>query len=176
MTPPSSKMDSPRPQPRLPVVAGISLANKSQLLFGIAVLAILAVALSVPWVRTGLLVQQGQFEVARQLADAWLADRIQLGTVEFPGGIPRRFNEIFDDPDTAPPLRMTVVRAEEIETEDEADPFVLASLNRFRADGGISEHSSTATVGGQDVYRYARVLRESQMRAIRDQSMTTFDS
>jgi signal transduction histidine kinase len=178
MTPPPAKIDPPRPQPRRSVVAGISLANKCQLLFGFAVLAILAVALSVPWVRTGLLVKQGQFEAARQVADAWLADRIQLGTVELPGDVPRRFEEIFADADTAPPLRMTMVRAEEIETqdEDEADPFVLAALDRFQEDGGISEHTTTRTIGGQVVYRYARVLRESQMRAIRDRSVTTFET
>ncbi|MHC4784594.1 MAG: HAMP domain-containing protein, partial [Planctomycetota bacterium] len=178
MTPPPAKIDPPRPPSRLPVVAGISLANKCQLLFGFAVLAILAVALSVPWVRTGLLVEEGQFEAARQLADAWLADRIQLGTVEMPGGIPRRFNELFDDPDTAPPLRMTLVRAEEIETqdEDETDPFLRAALLRFQEDGGVSEHTTSTTVGGQVVYRYARVLRESQMRAIRDRSVTTFEA
>jgi signal transduction histidine kinase len=178
MTPPPAKIDSPRPHPRRSVVAGISLANKCQLLFGFAVLAILAVALSVPWVRTGLLVKQGQFEAARQVADAWLADRIQLGTVELPGDVPQRFEEIFADSDTAPPLRMTLVRAEEIETqdEDEADPFVLAALDHFQEDGGISEHTTTRTIGGQEVYRYARVLRESQMRAIRDRSVTTFET
>jgi two-component system sensor histidine kinase BarA len=175
MTPPPTKTEPPRPQPRLPMVSGISLANKSQLLMGLAVLLILAGALSVPWVRTGMLVKAGQFEAARQLADAWLADRIQLGTVEYPSGVPRRFNELFDDPDTAPPLRMTLVRAEDVETTDNPDPFVVASLNRFRAKSDVSEHTAVTTIGGQVVYRYARVLRESQMRAIRDQSVTTFD-
>ena len=64
------------------MVPGISLANKCQLLFGFAVVMILAAALSVPWIGTRLLVRDYQIEVARQIADAWLADRIELGTLE----------------------------------------------------------------------------------------------
>jgi signal transduction histidine kinase len=165
--------ESLRPQvakPTLAMVAGISLANKCQLLFGFAVLMILAAALSVPWVRSGTVVREGQFEAARQLADAWLADRIQLGTIELPGGVPRRFNELFDDPDSGAPLRMTVVDANEIEADP--DPFVTAALSRFRRDAELSEHTDTVTIGGEVVYRYARALRESQLRAIRDQSVS----
>ena len=77
------------------MVAGISLSNKSQLLFGFAVLMILAAALSVPWVRTQILVREGQFEAARQTADAWLTDRIQLGTLQRPGGPLRPLEEVF---------------------------------------------------------------------------------
>ncbi|MEE8459786.1 MAG: hypothetical protein V3S08_07925, partial [Phycisphaerales bacterium] len=65
MTPQASKVQSSKPQTRLPMVAGISLADKSQLLFGFAVLMILALALSVPWVRSAKLVHLGQFEAAR---------------------------------------------------------------------------------------------------------------
>ena len=63
------------------MVSGISLANKCQLLFGFAVVVILTVALSVPWIRTYSMVQEYQVEVARQIADAWLTGRIQLGTI-----------------------------------------------------------------------------------------------
>ena len=58
--------------------SGISLANKSQLLFGFAVVCIIAAALSVPWFRSPAVVREGQLEVARQLAQAWLSGDIQL--------------------------------------------------------------------------------------------------
>ena len=72
------------------MVSGISLADKCQLLFGAAVVAILAAALAVPWFRTPHIVREGQFEVARQLADAWLAGEIQLGQLERQRGAPVR--------------------------------------------------------------------------------------
>ncbi len=156
------------------MVSGISLANKCQLLFGFAVLVLLAGALSVPWIRTRMLIREGQFGANRQLAEAWLADRIQLGTVEYPDGVPRRFNELFDDPDSAPPLRMSLIDVDEVDPAFDRDQFVAAALERFRADETLTEHTALTTVGGQVVYRFARPLRESQMRAIRDQSVTNF--
>ena len=156
------------------MVSGISLANKCQLLFGFAVLVLLAGALSVPWIRTRMLFREWQFGANRQFAEAWLADRIQLGTVEYPDGLPRRFNELFDDPDSAPPLRMSLIDVDEVDPAFDRDQFVAAALERFRADETLTEHTALTTVGGQVVYRFARPLRESQMRAIRDQSVTKF--
>ena len=69
------------------MLPGISLANKCQLIFGFSIVVILAAALSVPWVGTRKLVDDYQVEVARQIADAWLADRIELGTLQ-PRGMP----------------------------------------------------------------------------------------
>ena len=50
---------------------GISLASKCQILFGIAVTALLCAALAVPWYRTVALVTESQLEVSLQLADTW---------------------------------------------------------------------------------------------------------
>jgi len=148
------------------MAVGISLANKCQLVFGFAVVAILAAALSVPWVRTRMLVREGQFEAARQLADAWLAKQIQLNPVELHGGPPLWINDLFDDPDTAALLRITIVEIDEIDTPQDGDPFIAAALRRFQKDEQVTEHTDTATVSGKTVYRYARVLRESQLRAL----------
>ena len=63
------------------MVSGISLANKCQLLFGVAAVIIVAAALLVPWIHTPLTVRESQFEVARQLAVAWLHGEVQLGGV-----------------------------------------------------------------------------------------------
>ena len=91
------------------MVSGISLANKCQLLFGFAIVVILTTVLSVPWVRTSTMVQDSQLEVARQLSEAWLKDRIQLGTLEQPGSSPSKLDEFLAHPDQTPVLRMTLV-------------------------------------------------------------------
>jgi two-component system, NarL family, sensor histidine kinase BarA len=156
------------------MVPGISLANKCQLLFGVAIVLIVTAALSVPWVRTTSMVRDGQVEVARQLSDAWLQDRIQLGTIESPGSLPRKIDDFLTHPENAPVLRMTLVRVEEIDTVDEPRPFLAAALKRFRDNPERTEHTATANVDGKIVYRYARPIRESQMRAIRDRSVTSF--
>ena len=100
------------------MVAGLSLANKCQLLFGFAVVVILTVALSVPWIRTYALVREYQVEVARQLADAWLAGWIQLGTIERPGTPPSPLVELLAEDAPLPTLRMTLVYIDEIDVTD----------------------------------------------------------
>lgn len=57
------------------MASGISLANKCQLLFGFSVLMILAGALSVPFLRSGSMVEEFQVEEARRLADLWFMAR-----------------------------------------------------------------------------------------------------
>ncbi|MCB9841153.1 MAG: HAMP domain-containing histidine kinase [Phycisphaeraceae bacterium] len=52
---------------------GLSLANKCLLLFGGAVILIVAVALVLPLLRMNALVERGQLELSRHMADAWLA-------------------------------------------------------------------------------------------------------
>jgi len=50
---------------------GISLANKCQLGFGLAILLIIGSALLVPWVRLVTIVDQSQVETSRQIARVW---------------------------------------------------------------------------------------------------------
>ena len=66
----------------LPAVAGISLANKSQLLFGLAAAVILSLALAVPWVRGGLLIRAFEAEEARRIAAAWLDGRVSIAEAD----------------------------------------------------------------------------------------------
>ena len=76
---PAADLDlSPRPSLRERLWAavpttGLSLANKCLLLFGGAVILIVAVALVLPLLRMNALVERGQLELSRQMADAWLA-------------------------------------------------------------------------------------------------------
>lgn len=162
------------------MASGISLANKCQLLFGFSVIVIIAAALSVPWFRTPSIVREGQFEVARQLAGAWLSGEIQLGVLEQHRGTSRpapfggRGGADFSSLD-AGPLWIRLVRVDEIEDQgDELDPFVAAALRKARANEAVTEHASMARTGGQQVYRYARLIRESQRRTIRDPAIADF--
>ena len=58
------------------MASGLSLANKCQLLFGVAVVVLLAGVLAVPWFRSVSLVEDAQLEIVRQLADT------QLGSLD----------------------------------------------------------------------------------------------
>jgi len=156
------------------MVPGISLANKCQLLFGFAVVVILAAALSVPWFRTRLLVHDYQVEVARQIADAWLADRIELGRLGAPGVAGHEFGELSGASDDEPILRLAFVWADRVDPEDDKNRFLADALDRFREDPQAAEHSTMAQLGGQTIYRYARAIRESQLRQIRDYSISVF--
>ncbi|UCD75675.1 MAG: HAMP domain-containing histidine kinase [Phycisphaerales bacterium] len=156
------------------MVSGISLSNKCQFLFGFAVVMILAAALSVPWILTRMLTRESEVEVARQLADAWLADRIQLGAMERYGGIPMPISDVFDNPEEPPALRMTLVEVDQIDPDDERRPFLAAAFAHFRANPEDNEHHTTTKRGGKTVHQYARALTESQMQAIRDRSATSF--
>ena len=52
---------------------GISLANKCQILFGVAAVALLGAALAGPWIRTGSIVTDSQRELSRELANEILS-------------------------------------------------------------------------------------------------------
>jgi len=156
------------------MVPGISLANKCQLLFGFAVVVILAAALSVPWFRTRLLVRDYQVEVARQIADAWLADRIELGRLGAPGMARHGFGELSTGAEGEPILRLAFVWVDRIDPEDDQNRFLAGALAHFRGVPDATEHTTMAPVDGQTVYRYARAIRESQLRLIRDYSVSVF--
>jgi len=156
------------------MVPGISLANKCQLLFGFAIVMILTCALAVPWVRTYSLVRDSQSEVARQLSEAWLSDRIQLGTLEQPDLLPQKLDDFLKHPEAAPSLRMTLVKIEEIDAEDPQQPFITAALRHFRDKPERTEYMTTVSVGGRQFYRYARPIRQSQIQAIQDRSIIDF--
>ena len=51
------------------MASGLSLANKCQLLFGAAIVVLLAGVLAVPWFRSSSLVESAQREIARKMAD-----------------------------------------------------------------------------------------------------------
>jgi two-component system sensor histidine kinase BarA len=156
------------------MVSGISLANKCQLLFGFAIVCIVGAALSVPWVRAYSLVRNAQIETARQLCDAWLADRTRLGVLEDPATL--------QELSAAPPSsrqspRVRFVAVEEVEqyprgTNDETQMFLSAALRYFRDSPRRAEYMSSARRNGPVVYRYARPMHESNVQAVRERTVT----
>jgi hypothetical protein len=102
---------------------GISLANKCQILFGIAVFALLGGALAVPWIRTGKIVSDSQLEVSRQLADTWFESGQTTGWSE----------------GSAIPIR--VLRVDEIlfTPDGEDESFLEGALAAFEADTAVGE-------------------------------------
>ena len=101
------------------MATGLSLANKVQLLFGTAVVAILAGALAVPWFHAEELVYRSQLEVSRQLADAWL--------------------EVPDLVEAAGPIPIKVYSVEQIRSEADIDPFLTEAVQRMESDAGLEE-------------------------------------
>lgn len=145
----------------------ISLANKCQLLFGLALLVILVAALSVPWFRMQRVVERGQFEIADQLAEAWLTGMIQLGAEAAERAADDRI------PDTPTSLHATGMEIRMIpltaaEARSRNDAFLSSNLERFKQSpkesvpGGLRAWD---TAGQTLKYRYLRAIFESDLEA-----------
>jgi len=146
------------------MLAGISLANKSLLLFGFAAVIILSAALSVAWMRDSSLVSEYQKESARQLAEAWLTERVNIGMVYPTGRLPVPPAELFDDADESPTLRVSFVRAEEVDTQDETiDPFLREAVTFFGEHPDRTEYVRTTSIEAGTIYRYARAVQHHDL-------------
>jgi signal transduction histidine kinase len=146
----------------------VSLANKCQILFGAAVLLILSAALFVPWLRMQKLVAESQREIARELADAWLADLIQLA-----GAIESTPEPLIGDPKT-PPRRLRLISETEFAAESEAHPFIAEALDEFETPAGPSDLVRvTRAPDGQRVYHYVRAVRRSDIERARGGGAST---
>ena len=124
------------------MTSGLSLANKVQFLFGIALLAIVAGTLALPWIRSEQLVFQSQLEVSRQLADTWLESPTPL----IPNG----------------PLPIELVSVGRIDPT--TNPFAADARRRMEATVDFEEVFQEVEVGNEIVYRYARGLRGAAWR------------
>lgn len=136
----------------------ISLANKCQLLFGLAVVLILTAALTMPWLRMQKLVDEGQREIARKLADAWLEDLIQLGGAISPT---RPLPAPSSDHD-ALPLRMRLY--DQVELDSVQDSFIGEGIEHFETFPAARDvFTAVRDTEGQWVYRYLRAVRQSDL-------------
>lgn len=125
---------------------GISLANKCLLLFGGAVVLIVLAALSVPWFRMSGLVDAGQHEVSRHLANVW--ESLERATPA-PSG---------ENADRAgiTARRMTPEQATE---EGKSNPFIRRAVRKFESLPDVNEYESAAWRGLTREYRYVRAVR-----------------
>ncbi len=138
----------------------ISLANKCQLLFGLAVVVILTAALAVPWFRMQKLVDEAQQQIAGRLADAWIHRLIEVGgTILEP-------KPIADD-DRADGTRFILIERDRFDAA-RADAFIAEALEAFDDvnapnDEAPREAFTVQTVGGTRQYRYLRAIRQSNL-------------
>jgi len=130
---------------------GISLANKCQLLFGAAIVLIIAATLSAPWVLVGSIADRAQMEASRQVAELW--PLLPAETIEI--GRPASTEE--------PSAGLTLGRlpgGKVGEAVDRTD-FIGAAARRFLGDEEAEETAETVYVGDARQHRYARVFRGS---------------
>jgi len=131
----------------------ISLALKCQLLFGAAVVLIVASALVVGWLRMKTLVTEGHEETARRLANAWIAKQIYSPEVLTPK---------MADPPTALDLGLTITDIDKADFEKRMkdDAFLRGAIGRFRNRPNQSEwFRQTEDLLGNRYFRYAQAVR-----------------
>lgn len=143
--------------------SGLSLANKCQLLFGLAVVLILTAALSVPWIRMQRMVDEGQFEVASQLADGWLSNLFDIETVRGSSDVPSPPGEAVRPP--ALSIRFVPLG---VGSDRAADDAFLAEAAAVLAPGEVSEYTRVERPRSGPVrYRYARALTRRDVESVR---------
>jgi two-component system sensor histidine kinase BarA len=139
---------------------GISLANKSLLLLGGAVVLSILATLWLPFIRMNRLVDEGQLEVSRQMAAIWdrlNAEREVGGLTAWNGPSPE---PPFVVPD-AQPIEHAGIRArklslEHLRAEAQDNEFLADVLAELEADPTQTEVFEASWVGITREYRYAR--------------------
>ena len=171
---------------------GISLANKCQLLFGAAILLILTAALAVPWFRMPRLIDRGEEEIARQLANAWLQNVIELGSVPETELIEN--SQLLNQADSPTPdshnknpeskrrsigrFRMEVLTPDEAEirAEEKNDSLLKRALTRFRKNPDSEAVFGVVRDAGHPLhFRYLRPISAKQMATVQDPRFALFD-
>ncbi len=147
------------------MIRGVSLATKCQLLFGAAIVLIIAAALLVPWLRTPIVVDASQLETSRQIARLWertTRDGPRLGPFPLATSPAPNAEKRPDEP------RIEYVSAATFQTLSAQSDFLRVSLERFRKERKtpINEHAESLWDGSQRVYRYALADRDDETGAL----------
>lgn len=125
----------------------VSLAHKCQILFGVAVVLLLASALWIVSLRMNELVENEPRNRMRTLADLWADKSITLDATGAASG------EHF---------RIRLVQAADFEALGTADPFFADALDRFRHVASATERFSTfKDAEGDTFFLYARPIRKA---------------
>ena len=122
----------------------LSLANKCLVIFGCAIVVIIASTLAVPWARTSALVQEYQIEVSQQLADLWMQSKVDT--------------EGFDDEDVT--IRLIYLHA--IGGGD-ASFIERARNNILKADDGQHYYVESDKRDQQNYFQFAQSITHSQL-------------
>ncbi|MEM1109744.1 MAG: HAMP domain-containing sensor histidine kinase [Planctomycetota bacterium] len=135
----------------------ISLANKCQLLFGLAVVLVMTAALTVVGLRMQTLVEQAPERRAKDLAEMWLSEQITFGEPV------QRIDEA-DDPAFSTGVLLTLVDETDLETHSAKDDFLAAAIERFDQEPNSVDYAAgSQDDGGRFTYRYARAVRASDV-------------
>jgi signal transduction histidine kinase len=136
----------------------LSLAAKCRVLFGLAVLLIIAVALSVPWYRMELLVEQGKGGRAQVITDAYLYFDIHAqysGTSDWS----RRF--FSSDLERQYP-KPTLIRLAGETLPADLDELTEKAIARFRADKNLPHVWHIDDTQSQRRYLYLQAVRAEE--------------
>jgi len=138
----------------------LSLAGKCRVLFGLAVLFIIAVALSMPWYRMERLIEERNAREAATLADEFLMYQVH---VKYRGIDPQRARDRFTLDPHRPPAHVALIKLAGKPTTQPfaADKVLRRAIRLFATEPGHSEVFTTAwdDVSGRKVYRYVRAVR-----------------
>ena len=148
------------------MLRGVSLATKCQLLFGAAIVLIIASALLVPWFRTLSVVDASQLETSRSIARLW--ERTSEAEPLPDLGFPVSRDPALERPTRGDEPRIVRVPAEDLDSVAAESEFLASALERFRRvrREPISEHHE-AIWDGDRIYRYARAERDPRTLELR---------
>ncbi len=130
----------------------LSLATKCLLVFGGAIVLIIAAALWAPWLRMTALIDAGQLELSRQMVDTW--ERLATAPSDDPSVVA---------PTTGKSERAGITAREvplaQATAEAANDPFVRRAMAAFTADPVRVDYQEARWEGTTREYRYAKVHR-----------------
>ena len=133
----------------------VSLADKCLILFGSAVVLIVLVALTVPWLRMGALVDGGQLELSRNLAIVWSKAASTEG-----GGVRA---DAMAQAASFQAQRFTPDNAKE---QAQTDPMLAKLLRRIEKNDTRMESQLARWEGATRVYRYMAAQRDDEGRLL----------
>jgi len=129
----------------------LALADKALVLFGLALVLIIGIALGVAWLRMSALVTIGELRLSRQMATTW---RLSADDPASPGEAGRTVE------------RLGVAATWHTPATAASDPFARAALEAFESNASLTEyrehdwrHRWRGLSDTQRVERYARVVR-----------------
>lgn len=138
---------------------GISLAQKCQILFGAAVLGMVALAVLPPWIKAGDLVDQSQLDASRRIATVW-PDLANLHVpIDHFLSAPEGESPPEEADGEAPSIVVAYATPADFGRIEAGEGFAAGALAVFNEQRGRAEVNDIQRVGGERVYRYARADR-----------------